>query len=172
MYEFKPLRSNQKAQKLIILFFAGSAALLILSVFLKGIPFLWVIQLLAILLAGAAVFLVTRYVTKTYEYAVESTEGGGDLTVTEISSGGKRRITVCRVSLSGLCEVRDIEGKDDRLEALKKEKRRIFDYRPDLLPEKSILAVAREGGEEYILLLAYSEEFLSILRKDDNERDI
>lgn len=172
MYEFKPLRTNDKAQKLIILFFLGSAALLILSVFLKGIPFLWVIQLFAILLAGAAIFLVTRYVTKTYEYAVETVEEGTDLTVTEISSGGKRRITVCRVSLSGISEARAIEGKDDRLEALKREKRRIFDYRPDLLPERSILAVAKEGGQEYVLLLAYGEEFLSILRKDDNERDI
>ena len=172
MYEFKPTRSNNKAQNLIILFFAGSAALLVLSVFLKGIPFLWVIQLIAMLLAGVAIFLVTRYVTKTYEYAIQTDEGRTDLTVTEVASGGKRRITVCRVSLSGISEARAVEGKDERLEALRREKRRIFDYRPELFPEKSILAVAKEGGQEYVLLLAYGEEFLNILRKNEDERDI
>ena len=172
MYEFKPQRPHDKARKLIVLFFAGAAALFLLTVPLEGVPFLWVIQLLAILLLVVAVFLVTRYVTKTYEYAVEPTDDGADLTVTEISSGGKRRIVVCRISLSGIESVRAIVGKDEELSAIRKARRKIFDYRIDVAPEKSILAVANEGGEEYILLFAYDDEFLSILERNENERDI
>lgn len=172
MYEFKPQRTNNKAQKLIMLFFMGAAALFLVTLPLEGVPFLWVIQLLAILLLVAAVFLVTRYVTKTYEYAVEPTDGGADLTVTEVSSGGRRRITVCRISLSGIESARVVEGKDEELSAIRKARRKIFDYRLDIAPEKSILAVANESGEEYILLFAYDEEFLSILERNENERDI
>ena len=95
-----------------------------------------------------------------------------DLTVTEISSGGKRRIVVCRISLSGIESVRAIVGKDEGLSAIRKARRKIFDYRIDVAPEKSILAVANEGGEEYILLFAYDDEFLSILERNENERDI
>ena len=172
MYEFRPERTNNKAQKLILLFFIGAAALFVLTVPLKGMPFLWVIQLFAIILTVVAVFLVTRYITKTYEYSVEPVEDGADLSVTEVSSGGKRRITVCRISLGGIESARAIEGKDEELAALRKARRKIFDYRPDLAPEKSILVTAREGGEEYLILLAYNEEFLSILGKDGYERDI
>ena len=168
MYEFRPSRTNNKAQKLIVLFFVGAAALFLLSVPLEGLPFLWVIQLFAILLLVAAVFLVTRYMTKAFEYSISE----GDLTVTEISGGGRRRIAVCRVSLSGIESARVIEGKDEGLRAIRRARKRIFDYRPDISPHKSILAVAREGGEEFLILFAYDEEFLSILRGSVDERNI
>ena len=164
MYEFKPTRTNNKAQNLILLFFIGAAALLIVTVPLKGMPFLWAIQLFAIILLVAAVFLVTRYLTKSYIYTVSDADGQPDLYVTEISSGGKRWITVCRVSLSSIRCARVSEGKDETLAALRKERKRMFDYRPDISPEKSILAVTDEGGEEQLILLAYDEELLKILK--------
>ncbi len=169
MYEFKPQRTNNKAQKLIILFFIGAAALFLLTVPLKGFPFIWVVQLLAILLLVAAVFLVTRYISKIYEYSIDES---GDLTVTEVSSGGKRRIAVCRISLSGIESARLVDSSDDGVRAIRKARKKIYDYRPDIAPEKSIIAVAREGGEEYIILFAYDEEFLNILRMDEDGQNI
>ncbi len=155
MYEIRPERTNKKAQSLIILFFIGAAALLLLSVPLKGMPFLWVIQLFAVVLLCVAVFLVTRYLTKGYIYRIED----GDLTVVEISSGGKRQLTVCRVSLSGITESSVLTGKEG-LRAYKG--KRIYDYRPDLLPERSILLVSAEGGEECVILLGYDDRLLGM----------
>ncbi len=166
MYEFKPPRTNSRAQKLVLLFFIGAAALLIATVPLKGMPFLWIIQLFAIILLIAAVFLVTRYITRSYIYSIDVIDGRTDLTVTEVSSGGKRQVAVCRIGLSGIESVREIEGKDGELAELRKARKRIFDYRPDLLPEKSILLSAEECGEEFLILLAYDGELLNILRKD------
>ena len=40
----------------------------------------------------------------------------------------------------------------------------MFDYRPDINPEKSILLVSDEGGDEILILLAYDEELLRILQ--------
>ena len=165
MYGFRPQRTNNKAQNLIILFFIGAAALFLLSIPLDGFGFVWVVQLLAILLLVAAIFLVTRYVMKSFEYAVEPANGGADLTVTEVSSGGRRRITVCRISLSGIGSIRVIEGADGGAKALRKAGKKIFDYRPELSPERYLLVEAKEGGEEFVLLLAYGEEFLSILER-------
>ena len=166
MYEFKPPRTNSRAQKLVLLFFIGAAALLLVTVPLKEMPFLWIIQLFAIILLIAAVFLVTRYITRSYIYSIDVIDGRTDLTVTEVSSGGKRQVAVCRIGLSGIESVREIEGKDEELSALRKARKRIFDYRPDLLPEKSILVAAEECGEEFLILLAYDVELLNILRKD------
>lgn len=172
MYEFRPQRTNNKAQKLIILLFAGAAVLFLLTVPLDGLPFLWVIQLLALIMLVAAIFLVTRYVTKTYEYAVTSAEGDADLTVTEISSGGKRRITVCRISLSGIVSVRCVDSSDERFRAQRRSGGKIYDYRPDLSPERSVLIEAKEGGEELRILLAYGEDFFDILERNINGRNI
>ncbi|MBQ8849020.1 MAG: hypothetical protein IJ011_01650 [Clostridia bacterium] len=166
MYELRPAKTNNKAQRIIFLFFAGAAALLFVTVPLKGMPFIWVIQLLAILLLVAAVFLVTRYVTKGYVYTVADADGNGapDLTVTEVSAGGKKQLTVCRVSLSSIEKAIAIGANDGTLKDLRKEKKRIFDYRPDIEPEKSILAFSNEGGEEIVLLLAFDEGLLRTLR--------
>lgn len=172
MYEFRPQRTNNRAQNLIILLFAGAAALFLLTFSLKGLPFLWVIQLLAILLLVAAIFLVTRYLTKSYEYALIPDGDGTDLTVTEISSGGRKRITVCRISLSGIEDVRVLEENGASVRALHKEGKNVFDYRPDLSPDRSLLVEATEGGEKFALFLAYGEEFLSILENNRNGQNI
>jgi hypothetical protein len=166
MYEFKPQRTNDRAQKLVLLFFIGAAALLLVTVPLKGMPFLWIIQLFAVILIVAAVFLVTRYITRSYIYSIDVIDGRTDLTVTEVSSGGKRQIAVCRIGLAGIESVREIDGRDGELAELRKARKRIFDYRPDLLPEKSLLVSAEECGEKLLILLAYDEALLKILRGD------
>ncbi len=159
MYEIRPPKRNKKAQSLIILFFAGSIALLLLSAVLKGLPFLWVIQLFAILLLVAAVFLITRYLTKGYIYRIAD----GDLTVTEISSGGKRQLTVCRVALASIEECFEYSGGEG-IKKYKGQHKRIFDYRPDLAPDKSILLLTNEGGEEAVILLGCDEGLLQVIR--------
>ena len=164
MYEIRPQRTNKKAESLIILFFVGAAALLLLSVPLQGIPFLWVIQLFAVMLLVASVYLVTRYITKGFIYRIEEAEGGPDLTVTEVASGGRRQITVCRVSLSGICEVTaDSDGAE--LKRLRRGRKKIYDYRPDLAPARSIVLLSEECGEECVILLAYDERLFELLSK-------
>ena len=172
MYEFRPQRTNNRAQNLIILLFAGAAALFLLTFPLKGLPFLWVIQLLAILLLVTAIFLVTRYLTKSYEYALMPDGDGADLTVTEISSGGRRRITVCRISLLSIENIRVVEGNGESVKALHRAGKKVFDYRPDLSPDVWLLIEATEGGEKFALFLAYGEEFLSILENNRNGQNI
>ena len=164
MYEFKPQRTNNKAQSLILLFFIGAAALFFMSALLKGMPFVWAVQLIAILLLVAGVFIVTRYITKAFIYNIDIIDGQADLSVTEVSSGGRRQITVCRIGLASIRSVKLSEGGDETVALLRKERKKMFDYRPDINPEKSILLVSDEGGDEILILLAYDEELLRILQ--------
>ena len=162
MYEYSPKRTNTAARRLILLFFLGAAALILITMMVPNVPFRWVFQLIAIGLLTAAIFLVTRYVTKLFLYRIEN----GDLTVTEADARGKRRITVCRV---GVANIQSLERLDEphaanaALADLKKQKIKLFDYTADLRPADSILLVVREGGEDLAIRLSFDETLFELL---------
>lgn len=163
MYEHIPKRTNNKAFIATFVLFAGAAAMFIFSVTFTEIKPMWPIQLAGVIMLIPAVMLVTRYITRSFMYKTEATDRGTDFTVTEIA--GKRRTVVCRIALASITESRVVlRGKDE-----KKPKARIFDYRPDLLPDKSILIRSNEGGEDIYIFLAYDEALLSILPADKAE---
>ncbi|MBE6546138.1 MAG: hypothetical protein E7668_01695 [Ruminococcaceae bacterium] len=173
MYEFIPQKTNQTARKLILLFFAGAAALFALTLLVPAIPFRWVFQLFALALLTAAIFLVTRYVTKLYIYRTEPTAGGAvDLTVTEAAANGKRAVTVCRIGLSQIRHRRLVSSQtefDAALKELKKERIRLYDYTVDLHPTESILLLAEEGGETLALRLAYDQTLFELLTPTESD---
>lgn len=172
MFELIPEKTNKRARNLVILFLVAAALLLVIMKFLEGIPFLWVIQLADILLFVAAVALLTRYVMKKFIYRVEPTDNGADLTVTEAAANGKRQVTVCRIGLGSIKDVRELSGEECRLREVRKEKLPIYDYRPDLYPERSILIRTDEGGREVYVCLAYDERLLSLLPRTESDGEI
>ena len=174
MYEWNPKSANTTARKLILLFFIGAGALMLVTMLFPSVPFRWVFQLIALGLLSAAIFFVTRYVTKSFLYRIETTaDGSADLTVTEISSGGKRRITVCRIGLDHILtrELLDNPAKtSERLASLKKEKIKYYDYTVEYQSAESILLIVNEGGEEIALRLSFDADLFALLRpkKEDN----
>ncbi len=169
MFEIIPRKTNKKAQSLIILFFIAAVALFAISVILNGMPYLWIVQLSAIIMLTAAVFVFTRYMAKIYIYRLEETEGGMDLTVTECSPNRKRQITVCRIGLDSIQSTAVLGFS--QIKSKRKAKLPFFDYRPDINPEKSILIRSNEGGKEIFICLAYDEGLLGYLpnRKEENK---
>ncbi len=167
MYEYIPQKSNRTARRLILLFFAGAAALFLLTVLFPTVPFRWVFQLIALGILTAAIFLVTRYVTKLFIYRIETaSEGEHDLTVTEAAANGKRAVTVCRIGLSHIqsCRIVETAEADALLKQLKKEHIRLYDYTVDLRPAQSIFLLTDEGGETLALRLSYDTTLFGLLR--------
>ena len=163
MFEFSPTKTNKKAHKIIIILFAVSAALLVTSAILSGVPYIWTVQLVALILAMCAILLSSRYLAKNFVYRIyENGERTLDLTVTEKKSKKDSGVTVCRIALTSIISAELLEGKK-KLRDYKKEGKPIFDYRPDIDPEKSILILSSEGGEETYICLAYNEELFAIL---------
>ena len=171
MFEFSPQKTNKKAHKIIAVLFAVASALLTTSVIFSSIPYIWSIQLIALILSMIAILLASRYLSKRYVYRIiENTERTLDLTVTEAKSNKDTGVTVCRISLSSIMQTEVLdEGK--KLSNYKKEGRAIFDYRPDIDPKKSILILSNEGGDEVYVCLAYDEELLSILAPYKAEKE-
>lgn len=171
-YEWIAQKTNKTARNLVIVLLVGAFALMLIPAAIPTLPFRWVVQLIALCLMTAGIFITTRYLTKMFFYRIVSDGEALDLTVSEASSNGKRQITVCRVGVAGIHRqviLASLEEEKAERSALKKERVKIFDYRPDLRPEKSLLVLVEEGGEELALFLAYEETLASYLAPTDME---
>ena len=177
MYEWLPTKNNKKAMNLILLFLSGAALLFAFTSLFGEMPFRWAFQLTALCFLTVAIFLTTRYVMKSFLYRIfEGDRGGFDLTVTELTSGGKRRVTVCRVGLSEVNRVILLDAADGgesaaKWRAVKKEGKKIFDYAADLDPARSIVVYLRESGEELILRLSYDKTLYDILLEKERREE-
>ncbi len=169
MRQWIPKKTNQTARNMILLLFSGAFALLALTTILGEIPFRWVFQTVALLLLTAAIFLVTRYMTKLFFYRIEEDEEGeADLTVTEAAANGKRAVTVCRVGVRSVSFARlfDFSDGGESLAAwkeFKKGRKKIHDYRADLRPVTFLLLSVREGGQTLYILLSHERELTELL---------
>ena len=161
MYEITPQKSNKKAQYLsTILLISAFAAMVFSSA--SWLAYRSVMQIIALLAMAVAVMLMVRYNLSTYTYAIVTSEDGGyDLTVTEIKR--KSRITVCRISLSGIesAVIVDASNKKEITERAKKYKR--FNYCVDLNPERSVYLFAEECGERLALRLSFDQKLFDII---------
>ena len=167
MYDFIPPKSNKTADY-------TSAALLIISLVamlfskLPSLSYRWIMQLAALLMLATALMLLGRFVFKRYQYSlIAKDDGGFDLTVTEIAR--RSRITVCRISLSGIESASLIAGSD---KAAKKDirkrssGRKVFNYCVDMSPAKYICIFANECGESLLIKLSYDSALFEILERD------
>ena len=171
MYQYIPQKSNKKAMYLVCLFLIGGGLLMFLSTKLKGvIGFVWVFQLIGIALCAASIFIFSRYVNKGYIYAITE---DGDLTVTEAQ--GRKRITVCRLSVSQMSRVESFEGaQTEKINAIKKqiksEKRKVYNYCIDLVPS-TVCYVFSEEYENVTVIFQPDEKMLDILRSYEKTED-
>lgn len=171
MYEYIPQKSNKKAMYLVCLFLIGGGLLLFLSTWLEDVfGFIWVFQLIGIAFCAASIFIFTRYISKSYIYAVTR---DGDLTVTEIQ--GRKRITVCRLSISAISRVESFESADEgRLNALKNEikneKRKIYNYCIDIAPS-DFCYIFSEEYEDLAVVFQPDKRMLEYLKSNDAKND-
>ena len=163
MYDLYPQKTNKIADN-------TSAALLIISLitmFLSKLPNLsyrWIMQLVAIFMLTLALMLLGRFVFKRYLYSVTENEEKYDLLVTEITK--RTRVTVCRISLSGIERVEIVNGADKATKRnIRKasEGRKVFNYCIDMSPAKFICVFAQECEESILIKLSYDETLFKIL---------
>lgn len=158
MYEYTPKRKNANALTVSILLLIAGFTLFALPSVLP-IPMKGIWQLIGMLLVGLAIFVSTRYLLKTYRYAVrQAHDGGYDLVVTECQ--GRRRDVVCRLLLTNLSGLRpyDKAAKDAY------RGQRIHNYCIDLFPRDAYLFFFddwdKEGNPSTLLILISPDDRL------------
>ncbi len=172
MYSVQPKKQNKLDVLACAACFACGACVFAASIANTSLPYLTLAaQLLAVLLLTAGIYLYSKFIARTYTYAVQpggiyDTQGQElyDLVVTETTGKSKQR-TVCRIAL------RDIVRTEARpLRATKKnglckieasgDYGRKFSYCADLVPEKVLVIYDTDGNA---VVLTYDERLWRIL---------
>lgn len=172
MYEYIPQGSNKNAKNLISLLILGGFVIMLVTMMSEGVPFKWALQLTGLILMAIGILLMARYVSRSFIYRVEQTDGGADLSVIEIQR--KSRIVVCRISLSNIKDVHilgaaDKEQEKTLVDTFKADGRKKYNYCIDVNPEKYVWIVADECGEDIAVKLTYDEKLCEIIMPAKSE---
>ena len=157
MYEYTPDNRQSKSKRAAICLMVGAAAMFLAVSAIDAIAFKGVFQIISFLVFGLGILFITKSMKRVTYRITEPTEEGSDLTVTEIQ--GKSRITVCRLSVSGITETL-VCGREELVEQkkrIRKEKKKFYNYTADIMEEKVIVIHAVECGEPIAVILSYDE---------------
>ena len=165
MYEYTPQKKTSKAKSAAVCLIVGAAVLLLTVSLIDGIAYKGIFQLISFFILGLGILFATRSM-KSFTYRITApSDSGSDLTVTEVQ--GRSKITVCRISLSGIseavvCDRAELKRQKARI---RRERRKFYSYTADILEERTIVVHAVECGEEVSLILSYDEALLSFIGK-------
>ena len=173
VYEYSPQKSNKKALGVTIILLSIAIGLFAFTMLFPTLPYRWGLQLIAIVAFVAVVFIISRFIAKTFLYAIVENENGLDFTVTEITNAGRTRITVCRISLSNIEEShlldcsnsKNIENLKIIQKQAKSDGRKAFNYCPDINPAEVAILLVEECGEKFILKISPDSTLWGYLKK-------
>ena len=174
IYEYAPKKSNKKALGIIIVLLSLAAGLFLFTMIFPDIKFKWIIQLISIFAFVAIIFIISRYMAKTFIYAIFKNDNDTlDFTVTEITNAGRTQITVCRIAISNIEEShllnRSIPEHNEKLATLQKsaksDGRKFFNYCPDINPTEVCVILVEECGEKFLLKLSPNATLWEYLKK-------
>ena len=169
IYEYTPEKNTKKLATVTGSLLGGAAILVLMYLFIPRISAPWLFQLLAVGMLMLAVFVTSRYIMKSYVYAIVEEESEKLLTVTEIQ--GRHTVTVCRLALSGL-ETAVIVPKGDAVaeaavkQRIRSEKRKSYNYCADLFEEKFICLFSEESGERIAVKVSWEEKLEELIEKE------
>ena len=174
LYEYTPPKSNKKAAGIVLILFSLAAGLFLFTIIFPDIKFKWAIQLISIIAFVAVIFIISRYMAKSFVYAIfKNNDGTLDLTVSEVTNAGKKTITVCRIALNNIEESylldRSIREHAEKASALQKraknEQRKLFNYCPDVNPTEICVILVEECNEKFLLKLSPDSTLWEYLKK-------
>lgn len=173
VYEYSPQKSNKKALGVTIILLSIAIGLFAFTMLFPTLPYRWGLQLIAIVAFVAVVFIISRFIAKTFLYAIVESENGLDFTVTEITNAGRTRITVCRIGVSNIESSylldTSLPEQQKALKSLQKQAksdgRKAFNYCPDINPAEVAILLVEECGEKFILKLSPDSTLWGYLKK-------
>lgn len=171
IYEYRPEKNMTRIFGVMIIFISLAAALFFTPLLLPSLPFHWAFQLLGAVALVAVIYLLTRYVAKSFVYAVLEDDGQLDFTVTELANGGKKVTTVCRVAIANITELHvfDMSDPEQRLRekemicAARHEARKAYDYCADMKTSPVCILLLEECGEPLLIRIASDARLVELL---------
>ena len=171
IYEYRPEKNLTRIFGVMIILISLAAALFFTPLIFPSVPFHWAFQLLGTVAVVAVIYLLTRYVAKSFVYAVIEDDGQLDFTVTELTNGGRKAITVCRVAIANITELHVFDMNDPEQKLREKEmistahheSRKAYDYCADMKTSPVCILLLEECGEPLLIKIAAEDRLCSLL---------
>ena len=173
IYEYIPHKDPKQAMGQIIIFISASVGCFAFPSILPNMPLRWLFQLTGALFLVGVIFVYTRRIAKNFIYRITEGDDGQLLfSVTEVTSGGRSRVTVCRFSLDNIEEAHslsifDREKKKELCAKAKKEHGKIFDYSLGVSADRMAYLYVRESGEPIFVKIVTDDILFSHLSRKD-----
>ncbi len=173
LYTYVPPKNLKRLSGLIIILISATVGFFLFPTLFPKMPLQWLFQVSGILCMLVVIFVVVRYIFKSVVYSlIENEDGTVDLTVTELTNGGKTRIMVCRFDVKNIEQMEiffidrkeDAEAKKKLVKKAKKEHRKIFNYCPDMLSSPVCCIFANEGTEPFFVMISPDSELYNYLK--------
>ncbi len=171
VYEYRPEKNNTRIFGIMMIMLSLGAAFFVTPLLVPSVPFHWLFQLLGVVAIIAVIYLLTRYVAKSFVYAVIEDDGSLDFTVTEITNGGRKAITVCRVAIANITDLQVFDLCDGEQKLREKEiwaeahreSRKCYDYCHDIKTTPVCLIALEECGEPLLIKIASDAKLIELL---------
>lgn len=158
-YEYRPTPEKRKEKLLTallfsvaILFFAGS--------YLPGIPVPWAFQSVAVGALGGCIYLVSRYLSRSFSYRVEDSSYGDFTDLIIVEKIGKKTRTVCRIAVSDVQNVERLTRENRKPLLEKTKKSRVYQYHAQMEPTDHYLLTFLENEESSYLLISADQALI------------
>ena len=162
IYEYVPAKDLKKISGAMIVLISAACGFFAFPALFSEMPMRWLFQLSGVFCLVAVIFFASRYISKAMVYRLIKTEEGEiDFTVTEVTNGGRTKVTVCRFDVTNVerAELFYASNKDDSarkkamIKQAKKDRRKIFNYSGDIRPSVVCCLLMEECGEKFLIKL-------------------
>ena len=162
IHEYIPAKNYKKISGVLVILIAAACGFFAFPTLFPQMPMRWIFQLSGVACLVAILFFATRYISKAVVYRlVQTDEEGIDFTVTEVTNGGKKHVTVCRFDVKNVeraelfyaSNSKDDANKKAMVKQAKKDKRKTFNYCGDINPAVVCYLFVSECGEKLLIKL-------------------
>jgi len=174
IYEYIPAKNLKKISGALVILISAACGFFAFPAIFTEMPMRWLFQLSGVGCLVAVIFFASRYISKAVVYRlIETDEGGIDFTVTEVTNGGRTKVTVCRFDIANIEKVelfyagnRDDETKKKAMvKRAKKDKRKLFNYSGDIKPPVVCCLLVEECGEKFFIKLTPDATIFGYFKK-------
>ena len=159
VYTYVPPKNFKILSGYLMILAFGATGFFAFPALFPDMPMRWIFQLSGLACLCLVVFIVSRYILKNTVYSVIEEDGKLDFTVTEITNGGKTRITVCRFSIENIEEIglfyrgnsSDEAAMSEFVKKAKKKKMPHFNYCPDMRSSPVCCITAKEDTGSFLV---------------------
>lgn len=158
-FSVTPKPKNKNSVILMCLFFAIALISLLVTVFID--KYKGVVGMVTLAALTTAILVYTKYVAVTFHYDIVA-EGMDEPLFVVRQTVGKRNVTLCRVSLADIYEIKRESAKERRAHKSPQGVAR-YVYTPTLSPDESYRIFVSARYEKAEIIVEISEEFKEML---------